>query len=74
MKLFTPFYGKHVECGASFIERAGWVLPVVYRSTEEECRMVRELAGFIDYSSQSEVAVVGRDAFTFLQKIWGAKL
>ena len=69
MKLLTPFYGKHLEHGATLIEVRGWQLASVYTSVDEEYRMVRERAGFIDYSFQSAPAVAGRDAFTFLQKI-----
>ena len=69
MKLLTPFYGKHLEYGATLIDVRGWQLVAVYTSVEEEYRMVRERAGFIDYSFQSAIAVAGRDAFSFLQKI-----
>ena len=69
MKLLTPFYGKHLECGATLIDVRNWQLAAVYTSVEEEYRMVRERAGFIDYSFQSAIAVAGRDAFSFLQKI-----
>ena len=69
MKLLTPFYGKHLEYGAKLIDVRGWQLASVYTSVEEEYRMVRERAGFIDYSFQSAIAVAGRDAFSFLQKM-----
>jgi len=69
MKLLTPFYGKHLEYGATMIDVRGWQLASVYTSVEEELRMVRQGAGFIDYSFQSAIAVAGRDAFSFLQKI-----
>jgi aminomethyltransferase len=69
MKLFTPFYGKHLEYGAEIIDLFGWQMPAVYTSVEEEYRMVRERAGFAEYSFNSLLAVVGRDAFTFMQKV-----
>jgi len=69
MKLITPFYAKHLEYGAELIPVMNWQLPAVYTSPEEEYRMVRERAGFVDYSYQSTLAVVGRDAFSFLQKV-----
>ncbi len=69
MKLLTPFYDKHLEYGVTLIDVRGWQLAAVYTSVEEEYRMVRERAGFIDYSFQSAIAVAGRDAFSFLQKI-----
>ena len=69
MRLLTPFYGKHIEYAATLIDVRGWQLAAVYTSVEEEYRMVRERAGFIDYSFQSAITVAGRDAFNFLQKI-----
>lgn len=69
MKLLSPFYGKHVERGGKFMAETGWQLPTVYTSVEEEYRLVRERAGFVDYGLQRAVAVVGRDAFNLVQKI-----
>ena len=69
MKLLTPFYAKHLEYGATLIDVRGWQLAAVYTSIEEDYRRVRERAGFIDYSFQSAIAVAGRDAFSFLQKM-----
>jgi len=69
MKLVTPFYGKHLEHGAKMVDVGGWQLSSIYTSIEEEYRMVRERAGFIDYSFQYTLAVAVRDAFSFLQKI-----
>ena len=69
MKLLTPFYGKHLEYGATLIDVRGWQLASVYTSVEEEYRMVRARAGFIDYSFQSAIAVAGKDVFSFLQKV-----
>jgi len=69
MKLISPFYGKHLEYGGKFRAETGWQIPTVYTSAEEEYRMVRERAGFTDYGFQRALAVVGRDAFSFVQKI-----
>jgi aminomethyltransferase len=69
MKLFTPLYGKHIEYKAEIIDLFGWQMPAVYTSPEEEYRMVRERAGFTEYSFNSLLAVVGRDAFKFMQKV-----
>ena len=69
MKLLTPFYGKHVEYKAEMIDLFGWQMAAVYTSPEEEYRMVRERAGFTEYSFNSLLAVVGKDAFTFMQKV-----
>lgn len=69
MRLVTPFYSKHVEYGGKFMLLEDWLLPAVYTSAEEEYRMVRERAGFTDYSLQGAIAVLGRDAFGLLQKV-----
>lgn len=69
MKLISPFYGKHVEYGGKFRSEDGYQSPLMYTSPEEEYRMVRERAGFIDYCMQRPIAVAGRDAFTLLQKL-----
>jgi aminomethyltransferase len=71
MKLQTPFYGKHLEHGAQWLEAPGflWQLPAVYTSLEKESLMVRERVGFIDYSLQYTLTIAGRDAFNLLQKV-----
>ena len=69
MRLVTPFYGKHLEHGAKMVDVGGWQLASIYTSVEEEYHMVRERAGFIDYSFQYTIAVGGKDAFDYLQKI-----
>lgn len=68
MKLYTPFYSKHVEHGVQWQPSGLWQKPAVYTSVEEEYRMVRERVGFIDYSFQSMFVIAGRDAFGLLQK------
>ena len=69
MKLLTPFHSKYLEHGAKFMDIMGWQCPTVYTSVEEEYRMVRERAGITDYSFQCILAITGRDAFSFLQKV-----
>lgn len=69
MRLLTPFYGKHLEHGAKMVDVGGWQLASIYTSVEEEYHMVRERAGFIDYSFQYTIAIGGKDAFNFMQKI-----
>jgi len=68
MKLYTPFYSKQVEYGVQWQPSGLWQRPAVYTSVEEEYRMVRERAGFIDYSFQSMFVIAGSDAFDLLQK------
>ena len=72
MRLYTPFYAKHVEYTAQLWK--GYfglpqAIPFVYTTIAEEYKMVRERAGFVDYSFGGNLTVVGRDAFAFLQKV-----
>ena len=72
MKLHTPFYGKHVESKAKFLKAPGFYLqvPESFTTVEEEVRMVRERAGFIDYTClQGKLVVLGKDARELLQKL-----
>lgn len=69
MKLPTVFYHKHLESGAQIVEEANWQLAAVYSSIKEEYSMVRERAGFVDFSFQGGIAVAGSGAFDFLQKM-----
>jgi len=74
MKLLSPFYAKHIEHGGTFMAETGWQLATVYTSVEEEYRMVKERAGFVDYGLQRALAVSGSDALKFVQKILVADL
>lgn len=69
MKLFTPFYSKQVECGGKIMDLSGWQMAEVYATIEEEYHMIRDRAGFTDYSFQSSIAVVGKGAFDLIQKV-----
>jgi aminomethyltransferase len=65
----SPFHNNHLQSGAQMIDAAGFSLVWSYGSVEEEVKMVRERAGFIDYSFNSLKAVVGKDALGLLQKL-----
>ena len=71
MRLQTPFFNKHLERRAQWMEAPGfvWQLPAVYGSLEQESQMVRERVGFIDYGHQFTLSVAGRDALCLLQKV-----
>lgn len=71
MRLQTPFFNKHLEHRAQWMEAPGfvWQLPAVYGSLEQESQMVRERVGFIDYGHQFTLSVAGRDALRLLQKV-----
>lgn len=71
MGLRSPSYCKFVEHNALIvpIEEIGWEFAIHFGDIAAEVKMVRERAGFVDYSFQNEIAVVGKDAFRFLQKV-----
>lgn len=71
MKLQTPFFYKHLEYRARWMEAPGfaWELPACYSTVERESRMVREKAGFIDYGHQYTLSIAGKDSLRLLQKV-----
>lgn len=71
MGLRSPGYCKFIEHNAVIvpIEEIGWEFAIQFGEIADEVKMVRERAGFIDYSFQNEIAIVGKDAFKFLQKV-----
>jgi aminomethyltransferase len=71
MGLRSPSYGKFIEHNALIvpIEEIGWEFAIHFGGIADEVKMIRERAGFVDYSFQNEIAVVGKDAFRFLQKV-----
>jgi aminomethyltransferase len=67
--LKTPFYQKHLQNKGKTVDFAGWALPVEYKSMLAEAGAVRKSCGLFDASHMGELAVRGRDAFLFLQRL-----
>ncbi len=65
----TPFYNKHVECGAKIVPFAGFLMPVQYTGIIEEHRRVRETVGVFDVTHMGEFIVKGLSAEKFLNTI-----
>lgn len=65
----TPFYSKHVECGAKVVPFAGFEMPIEYTGVKAEHMTVREGVGVFDVSHMGEIWVKGDKAFDFVQKI-----
>ena len=65
----SPYHHKFVEYGATFVDRLGFAAPMVFTSTAEEHRAVREAVGIFDVYYQVAVEVAGRDAEAFLQQV-----
>jgi glycine cleavage system aminomethyltransferase T len=63
----TPFYPKYLEYeGSQVVELFDIAIPWAFASLEEEVKLVRERAGFIDYSVNNLRAIVGKDALSFV--------
>ena len=65
----TPFYECEEALGAQFQEEAGWIIPSVYTSVEEEHRAVREAVGMLDFAARGRLLVRGRESARFLQSM-----
>lgn len=68
MPLQTPLHGAHAALGASFVEFAGYDMPVHYGSIKEEHVTVRTAAGLFDVSHMSNLWVTGKKAAAALAK------
>jgi sarcosine oxidase subunit alpha len=74
----TPMHAWHVERGAVFEDVGQWKRPWYFpREGEDmetavarECVAVRERAGLLDASTLGKIEVVGRDAPTFLDRMY----
>jgi len=69
--LRNPAYCKYMEHNAELVSipEIGWDFQIQFTSIEKELKMMRSVAGFVDYSFNNIAAVVGKDAFAFLQKL-----
>jgi len=65
----TPFYNKHVACGAKIVTFAGFLMPIQYTGIIEEHRRVRETIGVFDVTHMGEFIIKGSSAEKFLNTI-----
>jgi aminomethyltransferase len=65
----TPFTETHRQMGAKMVEFAGYEMPVVYTSINEEHINVRKNVGVFDVSHMGEIWVKGPKAFELVQRI-----
>ncbi|GBC78436.1 Aminomethyltransferase [bacterium HR08] len=65
----TPFSAWEEALGAQFQEEAGWLIPFVYSTVEEEHRAVREAVGVLDLTARGRILVRGRESARFLQSM-----
>ena len=69
MPLRTPLYDAHAKLGASFVEFAGYDMPVHYGSIKDEHMAVRNAAGLFDVSHMSNLWVTGKKAAVAIAKV-----
>ncbi|MEO6131976.1 MAG: glycine cleavage system aminomethyltransferase GcvT [Saprospiraceae bacterium] len=65
----TPLESRHIALGAKMTEFAGFNMPVVYTSIQDEHQAVREKIGVFDVSHMGEFIVKGRQALDLVQRI-----
>lgn len=74
----TPMHGWHVAQGAVFEDVGQWKRPRYFpregedmrAALQRECRAARESVGVLDASTLGKIMVEGRDAGTFLDRIY----
>ncbi len=69
MPLRTALYDSHAALGATFVEFAGYDMPVHYGSIKEEHFAVRQSAGLFDVSHMSNLWVTGPNAAAAIAKV-----
>ena len=65
----TPLESRHIALGAKMTEFAGYNMPVVYTSIQDEHHAVRNAVGVFDVSHMGEFIVKGKDALALVQRI-----
>jgi aminomethyltransferase len=65
----TPLESRHIALGAKMTEFAGYNMPVVYSTIQEEHKAVREKIGVFDVSHMGEFIVKGKQAYDLVQRI-----
>lgn len=65
----TAFTDKHIAAGAKMAEFAGYNMPIVYTSINEEHQAVRNNAGVFDVSHMGEFILKGPHALDLIQRV-----
>jgi aminomethyltransferase len=65
----TPFYDFHVSAGAKLVDFAGWEMPILYRSINDEHEQTRRSGSIFDVSHMGRLHFSGKDAPAFLNKV-----
>lgn len=67
--LKTPLYDTHERLGARLIDFGGWMMPVMYRSIQDEHVHTRTAASIFDVSHMGRLKFTGRDAERLLERV-----
>lgn len=65
----TPFLECHKSANAKLVDFAGYLMPIQYRSIQQEHLRVRQSVGLFDLSHMGEFFVNGPGALDFLQQM-----
>jgi aminomethyltransferase len=66
---YTALKNTHEALGAKMVEFAGYLMPMVYSSINEEHMAVRGNVGVFDVSHMGEFIIKGRQALDLIQKV-----
>jgi aminomethyltransferase len=67
----TPVYDAARNIGANFVDIAGWQVPQVFSTVEEEITVARRSIALADGSASGKIVVEGQGAEAVLQAAWG---
>jgi aminomethyltransferase len=70
----TALYSYHVEHKANMVDFAGWEMPILYSSIQDEHKQVRTSGGMFDVSHMGRVKMSGRHARKFLERLCTRKI
>jgi folate-binding protein YgfZ len=62
-----PLHSRHAAAGATFDERAGFQVPLRYRTAADEVATLRGAAAILDLSDRGRIHVTGSERASFLQ-------
>ncbi|ODS33643.1 MAG: T-protein of glycine cleavage system [Candidatus Scalindua rubra] len=65
----TPLYEVHLDFGAKIVDYHNFLMPLQYSSIIHEHKNVRNNAGLFDISHMGEIAIMGKGATEFVQRI-----
>ncbi|QDU60888.1 Glycine cleavage system T protein [Planctomycetes bacterium Pan216] len=69
MGLQTPLHQWHSSSGGRLVDFAGWQMPIVYSSIQEEHQATRQAAGLFDIGHMGRLRFEGKDAVRFLDHV-----